>query len=66
MNIHVPESLKQKYPNLEFTVKPKEIRNRIVIAAKNHSTGQCFQYSFDEDFFWFSGQIPDWKLPKTN
>ena len=66
MNIHVPDHIKQKYPNFEFTGKQKEVKGRIVIDACNHTTDQSFQYSFDEDFFWFAGQIPDWKFPKIS
>jgi hypothetical protein len=58
MNIHVPEELKIKYPQYEFRGKQREINNRIV-------TEQTFFYSFEEDFFWIAGQIPDYKLQKV-
>ena len=65
MNIHVPENIKEKYPHMEFRGKQRQLNDRTVIEAYNNATNQNFFYSFDEDFFWFSGQIPDWKLPKT-
>lgn len=65
MNIHIPEEIRSKYPHMEFRGKQREINNRIVIEAYNHVTEQNFFYSFEEDFFWFAGQIPDYKLPKT-
>ncbi len=64
MNIHVPEEIKNKYPHMEFRGKQRIINDRTVIEAYNHATDQNFYYSFDEDFFWFAGQIPDYKLPK--
>ena len=65
MNIHVSEELKKKYPQYEFRGKRREINNRIVIEAYNPVTEQTFYYSFEEDFFWMAGQIPDYKLQKT-
>ena len=65
MNIHAPEELKIKYPQYEFRGKQREINNRIVIEAYNPVTEQTFYYSFEEDFFWMAGQIPDYKLPKV-
>ena len=65
MNIHVPKELKKKYPQYEFRGKQREINNRIVIEAYNPVTEQTFYYSFEEDFFWFAGQIPDYKLEKN-
>jgi hypothetical protein len=65
MNIHVPEEIKIKYPHMEFRGKQKTMKDRTVIEAINHTTGMNFFYSFEEDFFWFSDQIPDWKLPKV-
>lgn len=47
---------------MEFRGKVRSINNRPVIEAQNTATNQTFFYSFEEDFFWFSGQIPDWKL----
>jgi hypothetical protein len=66
MNIHVPEEIKKKYPQYEFRGKQREINDRIVIEAYNPVTEQTFYYSFEEDFFWFAGQIPDYKLEKTS
>jgi len=66
MNVHVPEELKIKYPQMEFRGKPRILNDRKVIEAYNHAIGQSFFYSFEEDFFWFSGQIPDYKLPSVN
>jgi hypothetical protein len=51
MIIHVPDNIKQKYPNFEFRGRQKEVKGRIVIDAFNRATDQSFQYSFDEDFF---------------
>ena len=65
MNIHVPEELKIKYPQYEFRGKQREINDRIVIEAYNPVTEQTFFYSFEEDFFWMAGQIPDYKLQKV-
>jgi hypothetical protein len=65
MNIHVPEEIKSKYPHMEFRGKQRILNDRTVIEAYNHATNQTFHYSFDEDFFWFPGQIPDYKLPKS-
>ncbi len=39
--------------------------DRIVIEAYNPVTEQSFYYSFEEDFFWMAGQIPDYKLQKV-
>ena len=51
---------------MEFRGKQRQLNNRTVIEAYNNATNQTFHYSFDEDFFWFAGQIPDWKLTKTS
>ena len=51
---------------MEFRGKQRTMKDRTVIEAINHATGMRFFYSFDEDFFWFSDQIPDWKLPKAS
>lgn len=66
MNLHVPKEIVDKYPNMEFRGKQRNLKNRVVIEAFNPTTNQNFYYSFEEDFFWFSGQIPDYKLPKIN
>ena len=67
MNIHVPEEIRNKYPNMEFRGTPITIKNRKVIKAENHATGMSFYYSFDEDFFWFRGlEIPDYILTKVS
>ena len=66
MNIHVSEKIKTKYPHMEFRGKQKQIKNRIVIEAFNPATNQTFFYSFEEDFFWFAGQIPAYKLQKIS
>lgn len=65
MNIHIPENIKEKYPHMEFRGKRRKLNSREVMKAYNPATQQTFFYSFEEDFFWFSGQIPDYKLPKT-
>jgi hypothetical protein len=64
MNTHVPAAIKYKYPQFEFRGKPKIIKDRTIIEAYNPTTDMKFHYSFEEDFFWFVGQIPDYKLPK--
>ena len=64
MNVHVPEEIRKKYPNMEFRGKKRIINDRTVIEAYNHAIEQNFYYSFEEDFFWFVGEIPDYKLPK--
>jgi uncharacterized protein with HEPN domain len=65
MNIHVPEDLKNKYPHMEFRGKIRTIKDRPVIEAYNPVTEDTFFYSFEEDFFWFAGEIPDYKLEKV-
>ncbi len=65
MNIHVPEDLKNKYPHMEFRGKIRTIKDRPVIEAYNPVTEDTFFYSFEEDFFWFAGEIPDYKLQKA-
>jgi hypothetical protein len=50
---------------MEFRGKQRQLNDRKVIEAYNPATNQTFFYSFDEDFFWFPGQIPDWKLKNT-
>ena len=65
MNIHVPEDLKNKYPHMEFRGKIRIIKDRPVIEAYNPVTEITFFYSFEEDFFWFAGEIPDYKLQKV-
>ena len=65
MNIHVPEEVRNRYPNIEFREKPRTIKNRTVIEAINHTTDMNFYYSFEEDFFWFTNcEIPDWMIRK--
>lgn len=51
---------------MEFRGKQRILKDRTVIEAINHATGMRFFYSFEEDFFWFNDQIPDWKLPKVS
>jgi len=65
MNIHVPEEIKNKYPHMEFRGKIRTIKDRPVIEAYNPVTEDTFFYSFEEDFFWFAGEIPDYKLQKV-
>ena len=65
MNIHVSDEIKDKYPHMEFRGKQRQMNDRTVMEAYNPATNQTFFYSFDEDFFWFPGQIPDWKLKNT-
>ena len=65
MNSHVPEDLKNKYPHMEFRGKIRTIKDRPVIEAYNPVTEDTFFYSFEEDFFWFAGEIPDYKLQKV-
>jgi uncharacterized protein with HEPN domain len=65
MNIHVPEDIKNKYPHMEFRGKIRTIKDRPVIEAYNPVTEDTFFYSFEEDFFWFAGEIPDYKLQKV-
>ena len=62
MNVHVPKKIAEKYPHIEFRGKPKRFKNRTIIEAYNPAANLKFQYSFEEDFFWFSGQIPDYIL----
>jgi hypothetical protein len=65
MNIHVSQETMDKYPNMEFRGKPRQIKGRTVIEATNHATDMDFYYSFDEDFFWFKNcEIPDWFIKK--
>ena len=65
MNIHVPEEVRNRYPNMEFCGKPRTIKNRTVIEAINHTTDMNFYYSFEEDFFWFTNcEMPDWMIRK--
>lgn len=67
MNTHVPDNIRNKYPNMEFVGKPMIIKDRTVIKADNPSTDMKFWYSFDEDFFWFrSDEMPDWKMTKLS
>jgi len=66
MNTHVSEEIKNKYPHMEIRGKQRQLHDRIVIEAYNPATEQHFFYSFDEDFFWFKDQIPDWKLQKIS
>lgn len=65
MNVHIPEDIRNKYPHMEFRGKQRILKDRNVIEAINHTTGMKFYYSFEEDFFWFTDQIPDWKLKKV-
>lgn len=65
MNIHVPVDIKNKYPHMEFRGKIRNINDRAVIEAYNPVTEDTFFYSFEEDFFWFAGEIPDYKLQKA-
>ena len=65
MNVHVPKQIAEKYPHIEFRGKPKRFKNRTIIEAYNPAVKIKLQYSFEEDFFWFSGQIPDYILNVT-
>jgi hypothetical protein len=65
LNIHVPKEIAEKYPQMEFRGKRKRFKNRTIIEAYCPATSLKFQYSFEEDFFWFSGQIPDYTLSIT-
>jgi hypothetical protein len=65
MNVHVPKKIAEKYPHIEFRGKPKSFKNRTIIEAYNPAVKLKLQYSFEEDFFWFSGQIPDYILNIT-
>lgn len=65
MNIHVPEDIKNKYPHMEFRGKVRTVKDRNIIEAYNPATEDTFFYSFEEDFFWFAGEIPDYKLQKV-
>ena len=65
MNIHVPEDIKNKYPHMEFRGKIRTVKGRNIIEAYNPATEITFFYSFEEDFFWFAGEIPDYKLQKV-
>jgi hypothetical protein len=65
MNVHVPKEITKKYPHIEFRGKPKRFKNRTIIEAYNPAVKIKLQYSFEEDFFWFSGQIPDYILDVT-
>ena len=51
---------------MEFRGKQRLLNDRTVMEAYNPATEQTFYYSFDEDFFWFAGQIPDYKIPKVS
>jgi len=65
MNMHVPEEIRLKYPQMEFRGKQRKLHNRTMIDAENHQTGMSFYYSFEEDFFWFKNcEIPDWFIKK--
>ena len=64
MNTHVPDNIKNKYPQIEFRGKQRILKDRVVIEAYNPTTKTNYFYSFEEDFFWFAGEIPDYKLPK--
>ena len=50
---------------MEFRGKIRTIKDRPVIEAYNPVTEDTFFYSFEEDFFWFAGEIPDYKLQKV-
>ena len=66
MNIHVSDEIRNKYPNMEFRGKPRNMKNRTVIEATNHAIGMNFYYSFEEDFFWFTNcEMPDWMMKKS-
>ena len=65
MNVHVPKEITKKYPHIEFRGKPKRFKNRTIIEAYNPAVKLKLQYSFEEDFFWFAGQIPDYILDVT-
>lgn len=64
MNIHVPKQILDKYPNMEFRGKSRKMKERTIFKVINHATGMRYHYSFEEDFFWFPDQIPDYKLQK--
>ena len=64
MNSYVPQEIQDKYPHMEFRGKIRTIKDRPVIEAYNPVTEDTFFYSFEEDFFWFAGEIPDYKLKK--
>ncbi len=59
MNSHVSLQLVSKYPNIEFRGKPfykegkKYIRARYKCPELRRIFKNRFNYSFEEDFFWF-------------
>jgi len=59
MNSHVPKELIDKYPNLEFRGKSylksgkKYIKARYKDQELRMIFKNRFEYSFEEDFFWF-------------
>ena len=62
MNVHVPKQISEKYPHIEFRGRVRKIKGRDVLVAFNPATNTTFHYSFQEDFFWFAGQMPDYLL----
>lgn len=65
MNIHVPDSIRDKYPNFDFRGKQFVRKNRTMIEAYHTALGKTFYYSFEEDFFWFADcELPDWMMKR--
>jgi hypothetical protein len=54
MNIHVPEDIRKRWPNYEFTGKPFKLRDgKTYIRAYSKVFEVNHFYCYEDDFIWF-------------
>jgi hypothetical protein len=65
-NIHVSKDVSDKYPQMIFKGKPFPIKGRdmeefiratYMDGSIQMEIGECFYYSFCDDFFWFASDF---------
>ena len=63
MNEHIPDELREKWPQYEFVGIPiKRVNGRTYIRAKRKHwpyAGETHIYSVDDDFFWHAKTLSD-------
>ena len=63
MNIHIPDGLREKWPQYEFVGTPiKRSNGKTYIRAKRKHwpyDGESHIYCVDDDFFWHATSLQD-------
>jgi hypothetical protein len=66
MNIHVPDNIKEKWPNYEFTGKPIKLRDgKTYMRAYSKCFEKTHLYCFEDDWFWHDVEISGLPFNKT-